>query len=149
MNVIHSGITYECHVAVKCENDKYIKLYDANGVEIVSFHNISDFSDYTISGGSFVEPCDCTLPIKVSKYVIGGRTITTNNWTLSDDGKYIYEIESDVISGNATTCDILLLFAKGTSLSYEATQEDGKLTLSCVVAPTSDIVIDSIQITRA
>lgn len=149
MKVIHSGVTYECSVAIKCDNDKYIKLYDANGAEIVSFHNIADFSDYTIEGGSFVEPCDCTLPIKVSKYVIGGRTIKTSDWILSDDNKYNYEIESDVISGNSTTCDILLLFAKGTSLSYEATQEDGKLTLSCVIAPTSNIVIDSIQITRA
>jgi len=148
MKVTHSGVTYDCSVAVKCENDKYIKLYDADGVEIVSFHNIADFSDYTISGGSFVEPCDCTLPIKVSKYIIGGRTINTSNW-IASDGKYIYEIESDVISGNATTCDILLLFAKETSLAYEATQEDGKLTLSTYAAPTSDIVIDSIQITRA
>jgi len=149
MKVTHNNRTYECNVAVKCEIDKYIKLYDENGAEIASFYNISDFSKYTISGGSFVDPCDCSIAIPVSKYVIGGRTITTNNWILSDDGKYIYEIENDVISGNATTCDILLLFAKGTSLSYEATQEDGKLTLSCVVAPTSDIVIDSIQITRA
>lgn len=149
MQVIHSGVTYECNVAVKCENDKYIKLYDANGVEIAAFHNISDFSEYEISGGSFIAPCDCETPIVLTTYVIGGRTIAADAWILSEDGtKYSYEIENALISGNATTCDILLLFAKDTALEYEATQEDGKIILSVAAAPLYDVVIDSIQITR-
>ena len=149
MKLIHCGNTYECHVAVKCESDKYIKLYDANGVEIAAFHNISDFSDYSVSGGSFVAPCDCETPIVLTTYVIGGRTIAPDAWILSDDGtKYNYEIASSLISGNATTCDILLLFAKDTDLEYEATQADGKIILSVAAAPLYDVVIESIQITR-
>lgn len=147
MKVVHSGVTYDCSVAVKCEDDKYIKLYDANGVEIAAFLNISDFAEYTISGGSFVAPCDCSMPIKTTNYVIGGRTIKTSDWTASN-GRYYYEIENDLISANTTTCDILLLFAKGTSLTYEATQETGKIVLSTASAPASNIVIESIQITR-
>ena len=149
MQVTHSGVTYECNVAVKCENDKYIKLYDENGLEIVSFHNISDFSEYTISGGSFIAPCDCTTPIALTTYANGGRTITPNAWALTEDAtKYYYEIENNLISGNSTTCNILLLFAPGTELDYEAAQEDGKITLYVAAAPLFDVVINSIQITR-
>lgn len=148
MKLIHSGATYECNVAVKCENDKYIKLYDENGAETVSFKDISDFSDYEISGGEFIAPCDCTMPIPLTAYAIGGRTITTNDWILSDSDKYYYEIESGLISSNSTTCNITLLFAQGTELTYQATQEEGKIVLHVDSAPLDNIVIDSIQITR-
>ena len=148
MKIVHSGVTYECDVAVKCENDNYIKLYDANGAEIAAFHNISDFSDFAISGGSFIYPCDCTMPISLSTFAIGGRTIATDDWILSDAGKYYYEIESGLISENVTTCNVLLIFAAGTELEYSATQEAGKIVLYTKSAPGMDIVIDSIQITR-
>lgn len=149
MQVIHSGVTYECNVAIKCENDKYIKLYDANGAEIASFHNISDFSEYEISGGSFTAPCGCKTPIALTTYAIGGETIGINDWILtSDSTKYYYEIESNLISGNSKTCDILLLFAQGTDFEYESTQDDGKITLYVDAAPLDDIVINSIHVTR-
>lgn len=149
MQIIHCGITYECAVAVKCTNDKYIKLYDANGVEIAAFHNISDFSDYTISGGSFVAPCDCATPISLSGFAIGGRTIAKSDWILANDGRYAYEINNNLISGNVTTCNILLFFAEGTELEYKATQEEGKIILYTSNAPQNDIVLNSIQILRA
>lgn len=149
MKVIHCQREYECAVAVKCENDKYIKLYDANGVEIASFNNISDFSKYTISGGSFVAPCDCTMPIALSVYSIGGRTISSSDWILGTDNRYYYEITSNLISSNTTTCDVLLLFAPETDLDYEATQESGKITLFVDAAPLFNVVIEKIQITRA
>ena len=148
MKVIHCGTSYDCDVAVKCGSDKYIKLYK-EGVEIVAFHNISDFSDFEISGGSFTAPCDCTMPIPLTAYAIGGRTITTDDWILSDEGsKYYYEIESDLISGNTTTCNILLIFADGTELEYKATQESGKVTLFVDAAPLYDVTIETIEITR-
>lgn len=150
MKVTHSGTTYECAVAVKCADDKYIKLYDANGVEIAAFHNISDFSQYTISGGSFIAPCDCSVPIILTTYVFGGRTISKNDWILSDAGEYYFEIENDLISANATTCNVLLLFAPGTELEYTSTQAAGKIVLNVGhSAPLVDIVIDGIQISRA
>lgn len=148
MEIIHNGVTYECDVAIKCENDNYIKLYDSNGAEIVSFHNISDFSEYTISGGSFVAPCDCALPIPLSAFSIGGRTITPDDWILSDSGSYCYEIESNLISDNTATCNIMLLFEPETELDFEATQEAGKIVLSVESAPLENIVITSVQITR-
>lgn len=151
MKVTHSGTTYECYVAVKCTSDKYIKLYDENGVEIAAFHNISDFSDYTISGGSFVAPCECDHPVKLTAYVIGGRTISADDWILSG-GEYYCEIDHDLISGNEKTCDILIIFAADTdfeNFSYRATQADGKITLFTDAAPLFDVVIDSIKITKA
>ena len=149
MIVTHSQRTYECAVAVKCANDKYIKLYDENGNEIAAFYNISDFSDYTISGGSFIAPCDCMLPIALTTYVIGGRTIAASEWILSEDrAGYYCEIESSVISGNESTCDCLLIFEPGTEFKYDARQTDGKLVLYTDAAPLYDVVIKSIQVTR-
>lgn len=147
MKVFHNDVSYDCAVAVKCEYDKYIKLYDANGVEIAAFHDISDFSQYTISGGSFIDPCACSMPIALTAFSIGGRTIRTNDWTLSGN-KYHYTISSGLISANETTCNILLLFAPGTELSYTASQEAGKIVLSTPAAPIADVVIESIQISR-
>lgn len=149
MKVIHNGTTYECAVAVKCENDCYIKLYDANGAEIVAFHNISDFSDFTVSDGSFSDPCNCNMPIELTTYSIGGRTIAPNMWTFSDElQKYLYEIANNLISENSNTCNIVLFFAEGTKIAYTAAQETGKILLYTNSVPENDIVIDSIQITR-
>ena len=147
MIVTHSNVTYECDVAVKCENDNYIKLYK-NGEEIAAFYNISDFTDYSISGGSFIDPCDCANPISLKTYAVKGCTIAPGNWINADDGRYYYEIENSLISGNTTTCNILLFFAAGTEFTYDATQEEGKIILYKNVKPDVDIVIDSIQITR-
>ena len=147
IKVTHSGETYDCAVAVKCVNDNYIKLYDESGVEIAAFHNISNFSEYTISGGSFISPCDCSVPIPLTTYSLGGRTITSNDWILADS-RYYYEITSGLISANVTTCNILLLFAQGTELAYEASQEAGKVVLYVDAAPLYDVVIEGIQITR-
>ena len=149
MQILYCGTKYECDVAVKCECDNYIKLYDSNGVEIAAFHNISDFSAFEISGGEYIAPCDCTFPIVLTVYTIGGRTITTDDWILLEDGsKYYYEIASNLISANATTCNILLNFAPGTELEYEATQATGKVTLFVDAAPLYDVVIEGIQIAR-
>lgn len=146
MKVTYGNTTYECDVAVKCECDKYIKLYK-NGLEIAAFYGISDFSKYTISGGSFIPPSDCAMPIPLTAYVIGGRTIGTSAWKL-ENGRYSYTIENGLISANETTCNILLLFAEGTELEYSAAQEAGKIILYADAKPETDIVIDSIQITR-
>lgn len=147
MKLIHFNEEYECSIAVKCESDKYIKLYDANGAEIASFDHISDFSDYTLSGGYFVPPSSCNAPIELTTYVIGGRTIAPGDWELVNE-KFAYTISNDLISANTTTCDILLIFAKDTQLTYQATQETGKIILTVDIKPTTDIVIDSIKITR-
>ena len=148
MKITHANRTYECAVAVKCETDKYIKLYDENGVEIASFLGISNFSDFTISGGSFIAPNNCTMPIPLSTYSIGGRTISTSNWKLGSDNRYYYEISNDLISANVATCNILILFANGTELEYEAEQKAGKLVLYTDAAPLANIVIESVQVTR-
>lgn len=146
MIVTHSGATFDCDTAVRCESDKYIKLYK-NGEEIAAFYNILDFSEYEISGGSFTYPCECDNPILLTTYVVKGRTISPADWTLSGN-QYYYEIEHNLFSGNAKTCNILLFFEDVTKLQYEATQEDGKITLFTKAAPLVDIVIDSIQITK-
>lgn len=150
MVLTHCGATYECAVAVKCETDGYIRLYDAGGAEIAAFYNISDFSDYSLSGGSFVAPCDCNTPIPLKTYAIKGRTISASDWILSDDStEYYYEIESGLISANVTTCNVLLFFANGTEFEYRSAQEAGKIVLYTEAAPLEDVVINSIVIMRA
>lgn len=152
MQITHDGATYDCSVAVKCENDKYIKLYDESGAEIYSFEGISDFSKYEIVGGSFIAPCDCTMPIAVSTHVVGGVTINPSDWRVYTTGKsYCFTIKNDLISANEATCNIILFFAEGTKLDFEATQKQGKVTLIVPIdkIPTESIIIKSIQITRA
>ena len=148
MILTHSGAQYECAVAVKCENDKYIRLFDENGAEIASFYGISDFSEYTISNGSFTSPCSCDAPVALRAYALKGKTISKNSWILSG-GKYYHQIEHDLISGNEKTCNIFLNFAKETKLEYSATQENGRITLYIDSLPSGDVVINSIQITKA
>lgn len=149
MFVEHSGITYECASAVKCEDDKYIKLFDENGAEIASFHNISDFTEYTASGGSFVAPCDCNKPILLTAYSLPGVTISAEEWIPTESGDaFYYDIENDIFSGNATTCNVLIFFADGTEFEYSKTQSNGKITLTTAAAPLADVVIESIQIIR-
>ena len=149
MQLKHCGTIYECAVAVKCSADKYIKLYDENGAEIASFYNISDFSDFTLEGGSFSAPCAHNLPILLSTYSIGGHTIKNSDWIKTDDGQFLHEIRNNLISGNTTTCNITLYFASGTRFNYSATQEKGKIVFCVNVIPEKDIVINNIIITRA
>lgn len=73
MKVIHSGEVFDCATAVKCDVNRFIKLYDENGFEIASFDDISDFSDYTASGGQFTAPGNCTLPIPLFVFSLGGK----------------------------------------------------------------------------
>lgn len=146
MNVIYNDATYECAVAVKCEADRYIKLYDSEGVEIVAFYGITDFSAFT-TNGSWSSPCTEALPIALTSYTIGGKTISTSDWKLKNNQYYV-EISNELISANVNTCNIVLFFAEGTELTYTATQEAGKITLYTAAAPLANIVIESIQITR-
>lgn len=149
MQLKHFGTIYECAVAVKCTADKYIKLYDENGAEIASFYNISDFSDFTLEGGSFSAPCAHNLPILLSTYSIGGHTIKKSDWDVKSTGQYFHEITNNLISANTVTCNITLYFASGTRFNYSAMQENGKIVLYVDVIPEKDIVIDNIIITRA
>ena len=148
MIVSHNGIDYECAKAVKCEDDKYIKLYNSKGVEIAAFDGISNFDDFTISGGTFSAPCDCNAPLPLSTYSIGGKTISPGDWTLFEDS-YSFAIVNDLISANVATCNIFLFFAPGTEFTYTAEQRSGRIILTTASKPENDIVIDSIQISRA
>ena len=148
MKVTYGGTTYECNVAVKCECDKYIKLYDENSVEIAAFYGITDFDQYTISQGAFVDAADSDYPIPLTTYKIGGRKISEDDWIPSDSGQYFYEIYNKLISANETTCNVFLFFAAGTNFSYTATQEDGKLILRTRTIPQNEVIIKSIHITR-
>lgn len=147
--IIHSNDRYVFDVAVKCENDRYIRLYDESGAEIASFNDISDFSEYPIYGGEFTTPDSCKMPIPLSYYMIGGVTITPDDWEYWGGGEYYYKLSNPLISGNPTTCNVLLNFANGTMFEYTATQEDGSILIFPQSVPTVDIVINSIQITRA
>lgn len=150
MYLVHKNEAYECDVAIKCENDGYIRLYDTNGIETNSFYGISDFSEYKITGGSFTTPDACKMPIPVSSYMVGGVTITPDDWISQSGSKYSYEIECPLMSDNATTCNVFISFKPGTPyFKYDAAQETGKIVLLVETVPTNDIIINSIQFTRA
>ena len=152
MFLVYLNESYECSVAVKCEHNRYIKLYDANGEEIASFTDIADFSEYNVTGGSFTTPASCKFPILATNYIIGGATIGINDWkktTESTYGSYEYEIKNPIISANAVTCNIFLNFKFGTVFDYTAVQREGSLTLYTHAIPEKDIEIENIQVVKA
>lgn len=62
--VYYLNESYECSVALKGAN--YLHLLDANGRMIAAFDGVSDFSGFTISGGSWTVPAsddDCYLAV--------------------------------------------------------------------------------------
>lgn len=62
--VTYLGESYECSVAFRGAN--YIHLLDANGGMIASFDGITNFSGFTISGGSWTAPAsddDCHIAV--------------------------------------------------------------------------------------
>ena len=121
---------------------------DKDGNEIVAFYNVKDFTDYTISGGSFTLPGDCEHPIPLTTYVIKGATISYSDWELYGN-EYIYKIENDLISGNPTTCNIMLFFETPSKFQYTATQDDGYILIHTKAAPFEPVKIKHIQISRA
>lgn len=148
MKIKHNGVTYECAKAVKCSDDCYIKLYDEAGNEIAAFFGISDFEDYEIIDGEFTDPCDCNVPLQLTLYTIGGRTIQADDWIENDEGVFEYEITSDLISSNISTCNVMLFFAQGTELEFTSIQSRGSIKLQTKSAPTDAIMIESIHIER-
>ncbi len=146
MKVIFCNRSYECAVAVKCESDKYIKLYDSNGVEIAAFHGIKDFNDFECDG-AFSNPCTVATPIALSTHVIPGATINSSDW-IQDESGYYFDIENAMISGNNKTCNIILNFAAGTEFEYNAEQSAGKIRLIVEKRPNDSIVIDSMILFR-
>lgn len=147
MKITHSGITYECEYAVKCENDRYIKLYDSAMNEIAAFHGINDFNDFECDG-TFSNPCTVATPIALSTHVIPGATINSSDW-IQDESGYYFDIENAMISGNNKTCNIILNFAAGTEIEYNAEQSAGKIRLFVEKRPNTSVVIDSMIVFRA
>lgn len=124
MKVTHCGVVYDCATAVKCEVNKFIKLYDANGVEIASFDNISDFSDYTISGGSFTAPGSCSLPIPLFVFNLGGKTYCALN---VKDGERVELLTPDAMMYSEVLdgVDILSINNNGKYRVFNATNAPG------------------------
>lgn len=148
IKVTHCGTIYTCETAIKCTCDNFIKLFDANGVEIVSFENISNFDDFTISGGSFTDPQACAFPIPLTTYVISGKTISPSGW-VNFGSIFKHSIQNNLFSANEKTCDIFLIFQDShCDFEYQAEQKNGEIVLYVEKKPEVDIVIDSIKITR-
>lgn len=58
------GETFDCTTAIK--GDDYIHLLDENGIMVVAFDAISDFSGFTLENGSYTSPTedhDCYLAV--------------------------------------------------------------------------------------
>lgn len=144
----YNGRFYEGETAVKCENDRYVRLFDANGVEVVSFYDIADFSEFYLSGCEWTTPDDCAIFIPARTYSSGKIEIGGGDWIYSsNDSRYHYAIENPLISANKNTCNIFINFAPGTNFKYTAEQEEGKLIIYPDSRPES-LTINNIFITR-
>ena len=70
--VTHMGVAYPCSTALK--GDNYVHLLNAKGKLIVAFDGVSDFSGFTISGGTWVTPTpedECYLAVVKDDGTIG------------------------------------------------------------------------------
>lgn len=56
IQVRYKGMLYECSTAIK--GTRYVHLLDAGGYMVAQFNNITDFTDFTISGGTWSIPTD-------------------------------------------------------------------------------------------
>lgn len=127
MQLIHDGVSYECARAVMCEEDCYIRLYDAAGKEIAAFFNISDFSQYTLSGGEFSYP-DCGAVIPMATYLIGSYYCPDDYWT-KNGVYYDYTIEHPLITHNMATCIVTYTSMHSTlnNIKHRVEQDNGKI----------------------
>ena len=88
--VTYRGNTFECEKAFK--GTDFIHLLDADGIMIVAFDGVSDFSDFSITGGNWETPAadhDCYLAIIRDDGTIGKgghrcNEVTTNKIVFSE-----------------------------------------------------------------
>lgn len=70
--VIHMGVEYPCATALKGED--YVHLLNEQGKMIVAFDGVSDFSDFSIAGGTWITPTaenNCFLAVVKDDGTIG------------------------------------------------------------------------------
>ena len=109
------GESYECVTAYK--GSDYIRLMDANGMVSASFTGISDFSGFSISGGSWSTPAE------------------------ADDSSIMVAMEDGSISKGSNTCsDISSALSTATaaeSISNAAMPKSGGIFTGAVTAAES------------
>lgn len=120
------GETFDCTTAIK--GPDYIHLLDANGVMVASFDGITDFSAFTLSGGSYTTPTEdhnCALAVIRDDGTIGKGDHTcadvgdrfTKAETLTPETAALFGLGTDAVPD-----DILKIAAgKANTVTYTAT----------------------------
>ena len=99
--LIYKDDTFECVTAIK--GDDYIRLLDKNGIMVASFEGITDFSEFSLSGGAYTSPTadhDCHIAVIRDDGTIGkgGHTCADIGLTIREVGGGLKLSESGVLS---------------------------------------------------
>ena len=84
--VTHLGVDYSCTTALK--GDDYVHLLNEKGKILVAFEGVSDFSDFSIKGGSWVTPtpeADCYVAVRKDDGTMGMGTHKNCDLVKDDD----------------------------------------------------------------
>ena len=109
--VTHGGASYSCATAIKGSN--YVRLVDSNGVLVASFEGVSDFTGFSISGGSWTDPTvesDCKFAVigndglphtsnYCPKHFLAGGHAFDGNIVLRDGVQYGTTLPSSGVEG--------------------------------------------------
>lgn len=150
-NVTFNGSTYSCTTAYK--GSDYIHLLDSNGAMIVAFDGVSDFSGFSISGGSWTTPSDANCCIAVfheDGMLMRGSKIA-NSVTLPASG---WVGDSQVVNmANMTKNKTIVVSPNPANFTqygeagvYCSSQGTGTLTFKCSSTPTGDLVVNILVI---
>ena len=155
----HDGIEYIYDTAIMCKSDNYLRLYDENHNEIISFYNISDWGSFEFDPGNNVffpySLCDCGGALLSKIYVTGGKYLDPLDFEAiyNSNGEFEYyacAINLPVVSSNETTCDVFIEFDLDSVpvFEYIAIQGDGFVELRTSAVPVDGVQIKKITITR-
>lgn len=84
--VTHLGVDYSCTTALK--GDDYVHLLNEKGKILVAFEGISDFSDFSITGGAWATPtpeADCYVAVRKDDGTMGMGTHKNCDLVKDDD----------------------------------------------------------------
>lgn len=155
----HDGIEYIYDTAIMCKSDNYLRLYDENQNEIISFYNISDWESFEFDPGNNVffpsSLCDCGSALLSKIYVTGEKHLDPSDFKAIYNSAGTFEyysctINIPVVSSNETTCDVFIEFdlENMPDFEYIGVQGNGFVELRTSAVPVDGVQIKKITITR-
>lgn len=150
-NVTFNGNTYSCAVAYK--GPDYVHLVDSNGVMIVAFDGVSDFSGFSIANGNWSAPSEkncCIAVFHEDGTLVRGSKIA-NSVTL-DAKKWNNNSQTVTLTGMTSSKSIVVAPDPGSHTAYGeagvycSAQGSNNLTFKCTDVPANNLTVNVLVI---